>query len=253
MPSYPLLQDRKIKYDSPSGFVHIGKYVPPFEKNDTGFGFKGVAVEDFESGKLQCSVCGEWFEQLPLHLKVKHNLSCKEYKIKFGLLLSTALKSKKMRLRQSEVMIKLRKSHPKHRMKFKRNNVFAGNRKGKPKAVESKNKYGVCDLQIMQKVIELRDELGKTPTLIDLKNRYGGTFIFHLYKKYNSYIKYCNQLGFNPNFSNHNPKYSREYFINKAKGKTPSIRIFTVNEGRALYKYFKGGIKELKIEVNNRR
>ena len=251
MPAYPLLQERKIKYNSPSGFVHIGKYVPPFEKNDTGFGFKGVVVEDFNSGKIQCSICGEWFEQMAQHLNHKHNLTSPEYKEQFGLLLSTALKTKRMRLKQSKVMIKMRKSSSKHRMKFKKNNLFAGNRKGTTRAVEGKNKYGVCDLQIMQKVIELSKELGKTPTLIDLKERYGGAFIFHLHKRYGSYVKYCHQIGMNPCYSSFNPKYSREYFIEKAKGKVTTMRIFTINEGRAFYKYFKGGINELREAVKN--
>jgi len=250
MPPYPLIKDRKIKYDSPSGYVHIGKYILPFEKNDAGFGFKGVVIEDFKSGKLQCSICGEWFEQMAMHLNHKHNIDSKEYKKRFGLLLSTALKSKTMRLKQSEIMQKMRRSYRKHRIKFKKNNLFAGNRKGIKKAPESRNKYGVCDLQIMHKILELGEELGKTPTLTQLKERYGGGFIFHLHKRYGSYIKYCNEAGLNPNYSNFNPKYSREYFIEKANGKTPSIRLFTVNEGRALYKYFPKGINELKREVN---
>jgi len=250
MPSYPQLTSRKIKYDSPSGFIHIGKYVPPFEKNDTGFGFKGVVIEDFDNGKLQCNICGEWFEQMAQHLNHKHNIKSPEYKKQFGLLLSTALKSKKMRLNQSEVMQKMRKGNKKNRMRFEKNNLFAGNRKGTIRAVEGKNKYGVCDLQIMQKVLELREELGKTPTLTQLKERYGGAFLFHLHKRYRSYVKYCYQIGLNPCYSNFNPKYSREYFIEKARGKTPSIRIFTINEFKALYKYFKGGINELREEVN---
>jgi len=245
MPNYPLILSKKIKYDSPSGFVHIGKYIPPFEKVENGFGFKGVIVEDFESGKLQCHICGAWHEQLPNHINHKHNINSRDYKIKFGLLISTALKSKRMRLQQSAIMQKLRKENPANRFSFKRKNEFAGNRKDKPKALESKNKFGVCDLQIMQKVIELAKEMGKTPTLTDLQDRYGGGFIFHLSKRYGSYIKYCNQIGLNPNFSNFNPKYSREYFINKAMDKEPSIRIFTSNEGRAFYKYFKS-IDELK-------
>ena len=249
MPNYPKQTDRKIKYNSPSGFVHIGKYVPPFEKVKGGFGFMGVIVEDFNCGKIQCHVCGEWFEQMAMHLLHKHKLSSEEYKIKFGLLQSTALKNKKMRLKQSAVMIKLRKENKGNRLKFKRNNLFAGNRKDKPKAVESKNKYGVCDLQITEKVIELSKELKKVPTLIDLKERYGGGFIFHLHKRYGSYITYCHKMGWIPNFSSHNPKYSREYFIEKSKNKTPSIKIFTVNEQRALYKYFPKGIKELRREV----
>lgn len=245
MPAYPQILDRKIKYDSPSGYAHIGKYVPPFELNDTGFGFKGVVIEDFESGKLQCAECGEWHEQLVSHL-IRHNMNTTDYKRKFGLLLSTALKSKKMRLRQSEVMQKMRGKNKNNRMKFKKNNLFAGNRLGIKKADESKNKYGVCDLQIMQKVIELSKELKKTPTLTELKERYGGGFIFHLNKRYNSYVKYCYQIGMIPNYSNFNPKYSREYFIEKAMSNEVNLRIFTINESRALYKYFKGGINELR-------
>lgn len=247
MPHYPKTISKKIKYDSPSGYVSIGKYIPPFEKVKDGFGFMGVMIEDFESGKLQCSICGEWFETLPNHLR-SHNILSSDYKIRFGLLVSTALKSKKMRLRQSKIMQGLRWKNKSNRGSFKKNNSFAGNRKGKSKALESRNKYGVCDLQIMQKVIELKKEIGKTPTLTQLKDRYGNVFLTHLYKRYGSYIKYCNEIGMNPNYSNFNPKYNREYFIEKALSNEPSIRAFTSNEGRAFYKYFKG-INELKLIV----
>jgi len=253
MPKYPEVTNKIINYNSPSGKIHIGKYIPPFEENSTGFGFKGVIIEDFESGKLQCYECGKWFENLPTHIFYAHKLTSNDYKRKFGLLLSTALKSKRIRLNQSEVMIKMRKSNLNNRFKFKKNNSFAGNRKGIKKAEESRNKYGVCDLQIMQKVIELKEELGKTPTLMNLKERYGNAFIFHLYKRYNSYIKYCNKIGFNPNFSNFNPKYSREYFMEKALSNECSLRIFTVNESRALYKYFPNGINELKQSIKGEK
>lgn len=249
MPKYPTVTSKVIDYNSPSGKVTIGKYIPPFEEVENGFGYKGVIVEDVKTNQIQCHICGEWYNQLGLHIK-KHGLNTSEYKRRFGLLQTTALKSHRLRLRQSIVMQELRKKYKQCNRKFERNNLYAGNRKNKPKAEESKNKYGVCDLQIMQKVIELKEELGKTPTLTDLKERYGGGFIFHLNKRYNSYIRYCKELGLKPNISNFNPKYSREYFIKKALNKEPSIRIFTINEGRALYKYFKGGINELKREVN---
>jgi len=249
MPKYPKTISKIIDYPSaPSKRIRIGKYIPPFEENDTGFGFKGVVIEDVKEGSLQCYICGEWFKNLSTHINLTHKISCPEYKREFGLLQSTALKSKKMRLKQSELMIGMRKKHKKHRIKFKKGNSYAGNRKGKKKAGESQNKYGVCDLQIMQKVIELKEELKRTPTLIDLKKRYGGTFLFHLHKRYGSYIKYCNEIGFEPNFSNYNPKYSKQYFIEKALSNEPSLRIFTTNEEKALYKFFKGEIKELKRE-----
>jgi len=251
MPKYPKkITLRKMKYPSPSGYVNIGKYIPPFEKVVNGFGFIGVVIEDYGSGKIMCNVCGKWFEQLPTHISHKHNLNAEEYKMKFGLLVSTALKSKKMRLAQSKIMQGMRASHPKHCYKFVKNNVWAGNRKDKPKAVESRNKYGVCDLQIAERIRNLAKELGKTPTLTDLSERYGAGFMTLLNSRYGSYVKLCHNIGLEANYSNFNPKYSREYFIEKASSNEPSTRILTINEGRAFYRYFKGGIKELRKIVN---
>lgn len=255
MPKYPKLKIEKMKYDSPSGYVTTGKYIPPFEKVKDGFGFMGVIVEDYKTQKIQCHICGEWLEMFNSHLAQTHKMTSNEYRDKFGLLRSTALRSKRLRLIQSKNMIKLQKEHPeKFNNKysnngFSKNNSFAGNRKKKLKPLETKNKYGVCDLQIVDRIIKLQQELGKTPTLIDLKEKYGGGFIFHIHKRYHSYVTLCKTLEFDEIYSGHNPKYSREYFIEKALSNEPSTRIFTDNELRALYKYFKNGIKELKIIV----
>jgi len=248
MPEYPNHTSRKLKYDSPSGFVNVSKYVPPFEKVKDGFGFLGVVIEDYKSGKLQCNICGKWFENLPTHIN-SHNLTGSDYKTRFGFSQNTALKTKRLRLRQSEVMTRLNKENPKcfnrSHFGFEKNNHFAGNKKGKKNPLEIRNKFGVCDLQIIEKILDLKDRLKKTPTLIDLKKEYGGAFIFHIHKRYNSYIGLCHQLNLSPNFSNYNPKYSKEYFIEKALSNEPSLRIFTSNEKRAFYKYF-SSIKELK-------
>jgi hypothetical protein len=248
MPPYPKLQLTEIKYNSPSGIAIVGKYVPPFEEVLNGFGYLGVVITDKGTGKIQCHICGEWHENLPTHLR-RHNITASNYKLKFGLLQSTALKSRKLRLAQSKLMIKMRQSHPKHRIKFKKNNQWAGNRKNKPKALESRNKYGVCDVQISQRIIDLTKRLGKTPTLIDIYNEFGGGFIAVLHSRYGSYVQFCKNLGLTPNFSNYNPKYDKKYFIEKALSNEPSMRIFTVNERAGLYRLFKGGINELREEI----
>ena len=256
MPEYPITRLSKIKYDSPSGFVNVGKYIPPFEKVKDGFGYLGVILEDYESGKLLCNICGEWFEKLNSHLFNTHKITSNEYKEKFGLSKSTALMSKKLRLKQSEVMIRLNKKNPKcfHRSHagFGKNNKWAGNRKNKPKSIETINKYGICNLQICDKVMKLKDKLRKTPTLIDLQNEYGNVFIGHINKRYKSYIKLCQKLEMTPNFSNYYPKYSREYFIEKGMSIYPSIRNLTRGEGRALYRYFKS-VKDWKKAVEKRK
>ena len=97
--------------------------------------------------------------------------------------------------------------------------------------------------------MELKKELNKTPTLTELKDAYGDAFIGHIHKRYASYISFCKNLDLIPNFSNYNPKYSKEYFIEKGMSNFPSIRILTRNESRALYRYFKGGVKEWKNEI----
>jgi len=234
MPNYPKIKSRKVKWNSPSGYVIIGKYIEPFEKVLNGFGYMGVVVEDYGSGRIQCHICGDFFENLPTHLR-HHKVTANEYKRKFGLLISTALKSKKMRLAQSKVMVDLRRKHKQCNYKFKKNNYQAGNRKGILKALESKNKYGVCDLQIMERILELSKEMGKTPTLIDVKERYGSGIITLMHKRYGSYVRYCKQLGLEPNISNYNPLYTREYFIEKALSNEANTRIYTVNEMRGLY------------------
>lgn len=252
MPKYPNITTRKIKYKSPSGYVTIGKYIPPFEKNEGNYGFKGVVMEDFKDGRLQCCICGRWLEQLPSHISRKHKITTDEYRKRFGLLKSTALKSKRIRILHGKVMTGLRKKkNSKNLYSFKKSNSHAGNRKNKPKAVESQNKYGVCELQVIEMVDTLRKEMGRTPTLTHLNERYGARFSVLVHKRFNSYVKLCKDMNLDPNFSNHNPKYSREYFLEKALSNEASIRIFTLNESRALYKYFKGGIKELKKEVNS--
>jgi hypothetical protein len=255
MPNFPPLISRKLKYNSPSGFININKYVPPFEKVKDGFGFIGVVIEDNKTGELQCNICGRWFKNLPTHINFAHKISANDYRKRFGLSQSTALKTKRLRLRQSAVMTKLNKENPKcfnrSHFGFEKKNHYAGNRKGKSNRPETTNKYGVCELQIIEKILDLNHKLKKTPTLIDIRNEYGFSFVTLIHQRYSSYIKLCHQLGLNPNFSNHYPKYSRKYFIKKALSKEPSLRIFTSNEKRAFYKYFPKGIKELKQVVQS--
>jgi hypothetical protein len=257
MPVYPHKKQNKIAYDqAESGFINIKKWEPPFMPVSTGFGFVGVLAEDSETGKLQCHECGKWFEQLPTHFSVKHGMTGEQYRAKFGLFTQTALKSKKLRLRQSEVITQLQKEGKmqlgnSNGYGFKKKNREAGNRKGKKKAKEGQNAYGICDLQIMTKIISLGKKLGKTPTLTDIKKEYGGGIITIMHYRYGSYIKYCRDyLKMQPNFSTYNPQFKtkkewREHLIEVGlrgleQGKELRVKkLLPENEGRYLYRYFK--------------
>ena len=253
MPFYQNNKLKVLKYkDAPSGSISINKWVTPFMPIKNGFGFVGVLAEDSKTGQLQCAECGEWFEQLPTHYSVKHGMDGVQYRKKFGLLDSTALKSKRIRLIQSKVMSEFRSTGQKKFLsKFKNNNKEAANRKGKPKAIESQNKYGVCDLQIMTKIISLGKKLGKTPTLCDIRDTYGGGVMSLLHSRYGSYVGYCRDyLKMKPNFSNVNPKYSsveswHDHLLDvgeesmKNGNQLKLKKLLPANEQRYIYKYFK--------------
>lgn len=256
MPYYPTIKLKTIDYPSPSGKINISKWVLPFQKVEKGFGFHGVIAEDSETGQQQCHVCGNWYELLSTHIFFKHNLISNDYRDEFGLLRSTALKSIKIRKKASETMLMLRKKHAKHRLKFSKKNKESGNRKGIPKAEESANKYGVCDLQVADRIIKLKENLGRTPSLSEVIDKYGGGFSTLIHNRYKSYIDYIQSLNMTPLFSSHNPKYSYEFFIEKAK---ESIRgrqdfsikkIFTQYEQRRIYHFF-GSWGNLKSIVLN--
>ena len=244
MPNYPKNTTSTIPYDSPSGEINIGKWLPPFKKLDKGFGFLGVLAEDVGTGKLQCHICGGWYEILTTHIFAKHKINSEKYHLKFGLLRDTALKSKRIRKLQSEFMVEARKTNPKRRMKFKKGNKESANRKGKPKAIESQNKYGVCELQIAEKIIQLRNKLGKTPSLTALIDEYGGTLSTNIHNRFGSYVKLVKKLGMIPVFSSKHRKYSKKYFVKKGveavkDGKKLKVeKIFGINEDRALSRYF---------------
>lgn len=251
MPAYPNKKNKKtIPYkDAPSGSINIEKWVPPFMPVRKGFGFMGVLAQDSKSGDLQCHVCGKWYEQLPTHI-VKHGLDGSSYRERFGLLTNTALKSQRIRLIHSQVMVNFRKTGKKKFLrKFKKGNTESANRKGKPKALESQNQYGNCDLQIMTKIINLGRKLGKTPSLVDIKAEFGGGIISTMHSRYGSYIKYCREyLKMEPNRSTHNPwskKKWREYLLEVGKkaieqGRPLTIKkLLPVNEQRYIYKHFR--------------
>lgn len=271
MPTYPNKKQNIIPYkDAPSGSINIEKWVPPFALVKGGYGFVGVVAEDSETGQLQYHCCGKWYEQLPTHYSFKHGMNGEQYRAKYGLLMSTALKSKRIRLIQSATITKLQKegrmnvgnSVNKNGKKygFSKKNKESGNRKGIKKAEESQNRYGVCDLQIMTKIIALGKKLGKTPTLTDIKEEYGGGVISIMHSRYGSYVGYCrNYLKMTPNFSNHNPKYGtkknwREHLLEVGKnalkeGKTLTVnKLLPLREQRYIYRYFKS-FKHYKNEL----
>jgi len=52
---------------------------------DEKFETKEEIYDYFSGDKIQCLLCGEWFQRLPFHLKAIHAITSDEYKEMYGL------------------------------------------------------------------------------------------------------------------------------------------------------------------------
>ncbi len=71
-------QDVNLLFKGSEPFTEIEKDVPA-----------GVILTNKE-GKINCYICKKWFDSLGTHLR-KHNLTAREYKIKYSLILQILL------------------------------------------------------------------------------------------------------------------------------------------------------------------
>jgi len=74
-------------------------YKEPFESYEGGVPGHplGVVLQEPETGKLLCALCGGTFHRLDAHTKPKHGLSASEYRSELGLMSSSALVSEQVR------------------------------------------------------------------------------------------------------------------------------------------------------------
>jgi hypothetical protein len=160
------------------GFKPIYKGIPPFMKFEDGYGFYGVLLEEEETGKLQCHLCGHTVLNIAQHLRHKHkDVKPNDYKIKTGLSLGTPLLSETSRKKiknnflnltpekREEIIKRLQNFNKKlHRDKTKRQ------REAKA-SIQTNNRYGTCPEQVRSQFYEIYTKLGRLPNWLELTGR----------------------------------------------------------------------------------
>lgn len=105
--------DCEFEAMSPAGMVNhqrqggCQKFKYRSLKQEGVFGEVGLLAYDAIEDKVQCHICGEWFQFLPGHLR-RHEITCFKYKEKFGLNRNHALCSKENSRYRSSLCKKLR-------------------------------------------------------------------------------------------------------------------------------------------------
>lgn len=153
-----------------------------------GFGYYGALIVTTNGENVQCHICGKLFGALSTHIHQVHNIQAREYRKRFKLSPTTALLSEVVRENRSriglEVIAKIKERYGKNwREHFVKQGKKGTAKRGKhqPKeALEAKNKKGTCPDQLIQKIKDVKDQLGHTPSLAEFMEETGGQRYKHL-------------------------------------------------------------------------
>ncbi len=151
-------------------------YKELLEPLENGYGWLGVLLHKHPGNgpydRIQCAFCGKWLRAINnVHLKKHGFLTVREYKQEFGLALSTALITERIRNGQIERalerqigknLIVLRKENPEL---FNCN----GRKKGSRLSPEDRNRQGNCTQQLIEAYRSKAQALGRTPSQTDLR------------------------------------------------------------------------------------
>lgn len=151
--------------DAPSGFVTLYNYKEPFMKYAGGFGYQGVLLFNGEDDKVQCHLCGEWFEYLPNHLHIEHMIAASEYKDMVGLRATTALIGEKQRavlIQKGTERFKNLRPGTGTRSEATKRKISEGLKRSRGTR-EEQNRVGTCPDQLIERIRQTYHKLGRTP------------------------------------------------------------------------------------------
>ena len=205
---FKILKTKKqIKFEDT--YFTLQNYKEPLEamRKEEGFGFYGTLLNTLDGEYVQCHICGKLFQNLAMHVKQAHKMTAKEYKEKFHLAFETALIAENLRIANKKRTLKWRNNLTEEQKRewiekgiqkskeWRENNV-----KTQPKQqLETLNKRGTCPMQLLNKIWDVKEELGRVPTSKEFILLTGGQRYKHLiFKTFGSWNKALETLNLQP-------------------------------------------------------
>ena len=168
----------------------------PFTEGDNNSPL-GMLIE--KDGKIICNECKNWFETLGFHLKHAHNLTAREYKIKYGMNLRVGLCNKKL----SEYISKRMTETMKHRTSaFKNESVRKlgpkiNSTKQRINSIQRRNSKATCPEQIKERINLLMLKFGDEFSIPQARE-YDHTLVDYAKRVYGSWNKMKEAFGIKP-------------------------------------------------------
>lgn len=149
----------------------IFKVEPPLTETKSGFGFDGVILRDKIKDKIQCHICGGWYDFLSIHVNQKHKINSRDYKMKYQLPLGFPLANKRI----LSIMSRKSRENKNGLKNLEKRNILKASHSRKKRMfkycfsnLSFQNKKGICEKQIMRRFLIVSDIVGRTPSLEDL-------------------------------------------------------------------------------------
>ena len=224
----------KIKYKDE--YLTLVHYKEPLTPINDGFGYLGCLLGTRDGSKVQCAICGKLFESLVFHLKNAHGTNTRDYKEKYQLAYRTALISENLREQYKQQSIrwieKMTKESGVEWLKQWYQKKGEGRKYRKsgqpPLTLEDKNKRGTCPDQLLQKIKEVTEILGHTPSKNDfIKATNGSRYVHLIYKTFGSWSNALTKLGLAQKVNGGNRKGYKRYDPEEL---LEYLRIFYENE-----------------------
>lgn len=228
-----------------------------------GYGYKGVLMYSKERDRVQCHLCGLMFRSITeshtLHI---HGITIKEYRKLTGLADTTRLigegtREKLIKNYNIRPMVPI-KDRPED-FKISKKTLVASNKRraGTKIRMETKNKRGSCPEQLLAKIRDLREELGRTPSRRDFQMKHKGRFMGTIYATFGSWRNAVKKAGYKPVSQVKKEKYSDErlleymqefYDIHKRSPRSSDFRRGLLPDTKVYIKRF-GSLNNARIEA----
>lgn len=176
----------------------------PIPKNK-GFGYYGTVALTDDKEFVQCHICGNLFANVGMHLTL-HKVNARTYKDTYGLAQMTALISEPERRRLQERSVnkmggKLPDHLKEYNHKVQQGLIKHNGNKSKDGvnrggwSLEKRNIEGKCPEQVLEKIRELADKLGTTPSYDEFIREYNYQFMGAIKFQHNTWTDAVHKLG----------------------------------------------------------
>lgn len=210
--------------------VNVTNYKEPLEEVKDGYGYIGAIVQTNDGKHIQCHLCGYFYAALGAHIKNRHKMEARDYKVKFGLRLKDGLLSPTEKEKRQISYNRTARKTPEEFAEMSRKGKIAREAKGTKVGgnmwtAQTRNEKGVCKDQTLAKIRHVAELCGGTPVWGVYMSEYGGMDVVKHW--FGSWQKAVEAAGIETYLQGR-----RRERRNKMKDIENMIRTFYTEEGR---------------------